>query len=244
MRKIFLIEKDDSIRMLLEMALRSARNDPYCFAEATQFLQALQEHTPDACIIGALPQGSSGVSLLRHMRKNEKTASIPVMMLIEREDPSGEAGALASGANDCVLKPFGIMELCVRLHTMLARDDKNKSTIEMVSGPLRLRPARQEATLYSDHLRLTRKEFDLLCNLMINAGRAVPREELLHDVWGYTFIGESRTLDMHVGTLRQKLRDSAVNPKYIKTVRGVGYRFIAPVFTSEKGPSTDLPSPA
>lgn len=231
--KIFIVEDDESIRLLLEVAMRGAGFEPYSFTDAESALAEMSVNKPDAAVLDIMLEGMSGIELLETMRQTPNLSDIPVMVLSAKNAETDKIYGLDSGADDYMTKPFSVLELCARVRALLRRGGDTKEPQELVSGPLRLRPASREASLAGEPLDLTYKEFELLHALMTNAGRAVPREELLRDVWGYDYIGESRTLDMHVGTLRHKLGDNVNNPIYIKTVRSVGYRFIARVAQNE-----------
>lgn len=232
--KIYVVEDDDSIRMLLEVALRGAGFEPYTFVGASDALTEMNRTKPDACVLDIMLDGMDGIELLKTMRKTPGLAKVPVMMLTAKTAEGDKILGLDSGADDYMTKPFSVLELCARVRALLRRGfDRKDLKPELISGDLCMKLASREAFMGTRLLELTYKEFELLRVLMENAGRAVPREELLQDVWGYDFVGETRTLDMHVGTLRHKLGDEVDDPRYIKTVRGVGYRFIARVHTEE-----------
>lgn len=231
--RIFIVEDDESIRLLLEVALRGAGFEPCSFLDAESALAEMARQKPEACVLDIMMEGMDGLELLATMRESPALADVPVMMLSAKSAETDKILGLDSGADDYMTKPFSVLELCARVRALLRRGSESKEPQELVSGELHLRPSSREATLGGQQLDLTYKEFELLLALMNNAGRAVPREELLRDVWGYDYIGESRTLDMHVGTLRHKLGDNVNNPIFIKTVRSVGYRFIARVSASE-----------
>ena len=200
--RIFVVEDDESIRMLLEVALRSSGYTVSAFPNAADALAEMENTVPDAAVLDIMLDGMDGITALKLMRANARLAGVPVMMLTAKDSENDKIIGLDAGADDYMTKPF--------------------------SG-LKLDLAVREATRDGALLELTYKEFELLRELMENAPGAMSRDELLQSVWGYDFIGETRTLDMHIGTLRHKLGDESTAPRYIKTVRGVGYRFLGEV---------------
>jgi len=151
------------------------------------------------------------------------------MMLTAKDTETDKVKGLDAGADDYMTKPFSVLELCARVRALLRRAGEEEPLLQdhYTFGALQIDLPAREVRMGSEPVELTYKEFELLKMLIAGIGRAIGREELLQKVWGYDFIGETRTLDMHIGTLRQKLGDDPTHPQYIKTVRGVGYRFIA-----------------
>ena len=214
--RIFVVEDDESIRMLLEVALRSSGYTVSAFPNAADALAEMENTVPDAAVLDIMLDGMDGITALKLMRANARLAGVPVMMLTAKDSENDKIIGLDAGADDYMTKPFSVLELCARVRALLRRG-------------LKLDLAVREATRDGALLELTYKEFELLRELMENAPGAMSRDELLQSVWGYDFIGETRTLDMHIGTLRHKLGDESTAPRYIKTVRGVGYRFLGEV---------------
>ena len=220
--RIFVVEDDESIRMLLEVALRSSGYTVSAFPNAADALAEMENTVPDAAVLDIMLDGMDGITALKLMRANARLAGVPVMMLTAKDSENDKIIGLDAGADDYMTKPFSVLEL-------RARVPKKGGVLK--SGGLKLDLAVREATRDGALLELTYKEFELLRELMENAPGAMSRDELLQSVWGYDFIGETRTLDMHIGTLRHKLGDESTAPRYIKTVRGVGYRFLGEVET-------------
>ena len=221
--RIFVVEDDESIRMLLEVALRSSGYTVSAFPNAADALAEMENTVPD---------GMDGITALKLMRANARLAGVPVMMLTAKDSENDKIIGLDAGADDYMTKPFSVLELCARVRALLRRGGAAPAPKKggvLKSGGLKLDLAVREATRDGALLELTYKEFELLRELMENAPGAMSRDELLQSVWGYDFIGETRTLDMHIGTLRHKLGDESTAPRYIKTVRGVGYRFLGEV---------------
>lgn len=232
--RILVVEDDESIRMLLEVSLRASGFAPICFESATDALKSMetQSGVPDAAVLDIMLEGMDGITLLKLMRANARLAVIPTMMLTAKDAETDKIAGLDAGADDYMTKPFSVLELCARVRALLRRGgfeltQKKSGTLQ--SGALRMDLTAHEASLNGAPLALTYKEFELLQTLMTQAPGALSREELLQSVWGYDFVGETRTLDMHIGTLRAKLKDDSAAPCFIKTVRGVGYRFLGAV---------------
>jgi len=229
--RITIVEDDDSIRMLLEVALSSNGYQPKGFDNALEALEYMHRETPHVVIMDIMMDGMNGVETTKAMRKSEDLKSVPVIMLTAKDTELDKIIGLDSGADDYVTKPFSVLELCARVRAQLRRKSAAAEAVDSAEnvremGDIRLDGNVREVTRAGVLLPLTYKEFELLRYLMENSSRAVSREELIGKIWGEDFCGETRTLDIHVGTLRQKLGDSAENSAYIKTVRGVGYRFI------------------
>ncbi len=228
---IFVVEDDESIRMLLEVALHSSGYEVRAFDNAQDALDEMKNTVPDAVVLDIMLEGMDGITALKKMRDNAQLAAVPVMMLTAKDSEADKVIGLDAGADDYMTKPFSVLELCARVRAILRRygaASAKKNTV-LRSGALTINLSAHEAALDGQPLELTNKEFELLRELMENAPDALSREALLQSVWGYDFIGETRTLDMHIGTLRHKLGDESSAPRFIKTVRGVGYRFLGSV---------------
>lgn len=228
---IFVVEDDESIRMLLEVALYSSGYEVRAFDNAQDALDEMKNTVPDAVVLDIMLEGMDGITALKKMRDNAQLAAVPVMMLTAKDSEADKVIGLDAGADDYMTKPFSVLELCARVRAILRRygaASAKKNTV-LRSGALTINLSAHEAALDGQPLELTNKEFELLRELMENAPDALSREALLQSVWGYDFIGETRTLDMHIGTLRHKLGDESSAPRFIKTVRGVGYRFLGSV---------------
>ncbi|MBP8640539.1 MAG: response regulator transcription factor [Oscillospiraceae bacterium] len=231
--RIVIVEDDESIRMLLEVALNSNGYKPNGFDNAKSALESMQTEPPHVVIMDIMMDGMSGIDAVRLMRSSKELKEIPVIMLTAKDTELDKIIGLDAGADDYMTKPFSILELCARVRAQLRRHgvadatDNASSILEL--GGVRLDNNVREVTKDGVALQLTFKEFELLKYLMENSLRAVSREELISKIWGNDYYGETRTLDIHIGTLRQKLFDTAENSSYIKTVRGVGYRFVGGV---------------
>jgi len=228
-KKIYVVEDDDNIREMIKTALTSFSHEVVAFDNAEDALAAMKKDIPDLVIFDIMLPGISGLEATTQLRNDPKTKRIPVIMLTAKDTELDKVVGLDCGADDYMVKPFGVMELGARIRSMFRRTDEDgmRTPIEnLETSDLLINGSTREVTHRNKPLDLTFKEYELLRMLIRERARVVPREELLSDIWGFDFIGESRTLDIHVRALRKKLGDDADNPIYIKTVRNVGYRFI------------------
>lgn len=224
--KIIVVEDDESIRMLLDVALKSSGYMPIGFENAEEALKYMEMETPDLVLMDLMMDGMSGVEAVRLMRTRPSLRAVPVIMLTAKDTELDKIIGLDAGADDYVTKPFSVLELCARVRARLRAFTTGEDNTSMEGGGLFMNVSAREVAVDGAPVVLTFKEFELLKYLMTNRERAVPREELLRELWGGDFCGEPRTLDIHIGTLRQKLGDAADNSRFIRTVRGVGYRFV------------------
>ena len=218
---IYYLEDDTNIRDLTVYALKQAGLEAAGFAHAGDFFDACRESLPDLVLL----------DILRRLREDPATKFLPVMMLTAKGTEFDKVSGLDAGADDYLAKPFGMMELVSRVNALLRRAAAPTAPAGDVleCGPIELRVLEHTVSAGGVPVELTLKEFDLLRALLRNVGRVLSRGQLLEDVWGMTFVGETRTVDVHIQTLRQKL--SAACPgadACIKTVRGVGYSIRQP----------------
>ena len=228
MERIYVIEDDENIRNLLKVALEGFGYEAECFETAEEGLKRFEELPPDLAIFDWMLPGMDGVAAIRKIRKKEELAAIPIILLTAKEREMDKVTGLDSGADDYMVKPFGVLELAARIRGLLRRSGKQDND-QVEIGKLLIKRAVREVYFDGQLVKLTLKEFELLWYLCMNRTRVVTREELLDHVWGYEYAGETRTLDMHVRTLRQKLGEEGAS--YVTTVRGVGYHLVEP----EKG---------
>lgn len=229
---IYLLEDDQNIRDFTIYALESAGYEIRGFALPSAFRAALEEHIPDVVLLDIMLPEENGLSVLRRLRENPATKDLPIMMLSARSTEYDKVLGLDSGADDYLAKPFGVMELLSRIRALLRRTASRQTEEEsLCGGGIRLSTARHLVSVRDEEITLTGKEFDLLAMLMRNQGIVLSRERILQSVWGYDYTGESRTVDVHIRTLRAKLGEAG---NAVETVRGVGYRFQAnPAETTE-----------
>ena len=222
MALIYILEDDRNIREIEEIALKNAGYEVVSFETAAEFGKRLKERVPDLLLLDLMLPDADGLRLVTQLRQNVMTRSLPVIMVTAKTTEIDKVRGLDSGADDYLTKPFSVMELISRVKALLRRSMKGLKERVITIGEISLDVERRKVTVAGERCELTYKEYELLKLLMNNAGIVTPREEILSKVWETDFEGESRTIDMHIKTLRQKLGSSA---NRIKTVRNVGYLF-------------------
>jgi len=219
---IYCVEDDKGIRELIVYTLENSGFKAKGFEDAKAMNLALREHKPELILLDIMLPGQDGISVLKGLRKNFETKKIPVIMLTAKGTEYDKVIGLDSGADDYISKPFGMMELISRIKAVLRRSGAIKDGDTIFSyGDIVIDIKAHSVTANSKHVELTLKEFELLTLLIKNAGIVLTRDMLLENIWGYDFDGETRTVDVHIRTLRQKLGKSG---ELIETVRGVGYK--------------------
>lgn len=225
MERIYVVEDDDNIRDLIKIALEGFGYEVSSYEMAEDALKHMETDKPALAVFDLMLPGMDGMSAIRKIRKNDLIKDIPILVLTAKDREFDKVAGLDGGADDYMTKPFGVMELAARIRSLLRRSSKNQSPDdELEQYCLHLNKNTREVTCDGVKIELTLKEFDLLQYLMENHNKVVTRDELLNHIWGYDYDGETRTLDMHIRTLRQKLGENGGS--CIKTVRGVGYRLI------------------
>ena len=219
---IYYVEDDDNIRELVVYTLTQMSLPCHGFAEGKAFRTAIAEEKPDLVLLDIMLPGEDGMSLLHFLRENQRTAEIPVIMLTAKGTEMDKVQGLDHGADDYMTKPFGMAELVARIRARLRRTAPKTDASLLTYGSLTLDRRAHKAFVDGVELPLTLKEYDLLLLLMENSGAAFTREQLLEQVWDIAYDGGSRTVDVHIQTLRTKLGPCS---SMIETVRGVGYRF-------------------
>ena len=215
MALIYCVEDDASIRELISYATQSAGYETRGFESGEEFWRAVEERTPELVLLDIMLPGEDGLSILGRLRRSGATARVPVIMLTAKTSEVDKVKGLDAGADDYMAKPFGVMELLSRIRAVLRRSAPDE---RLTAGELTLDLDRREASVAGRAVKLTFKEFELLRYLVQNRGRVLSRERILEKVWRYDYEGETRTVDVHIKTLRQKLgRDDL-----IVTVRSVG----------------------
>lgn len=221
MPKIFVVEDDESIRELIGYALSTGGYDYVGFEKPAELWKALETEKPHLFLLDIMLPGEDGLSVLRKIRATAEYKEIPIMMLTAKSSEYDKVKGLDSGADDYMTKPFSVLELLSRVRALLRRTTKDEQKETLTVGELSVDRERRIVTANGQTVTLTFKEFELLCLLMENAERVISRDKIMEKVWGFDFEGESRTVDMHIKTLRQKLGRQG---EYIETVRGVGYK--------------------
>lgn len=219
---IFCVEDDAGIRDLMIYTLNASGFRAVGFENAREFYAALADDTPELIMLDIMLPGEDGISILRRLKADARTADIPVIMATAKGNEYDKVIGLDLGADDYLAKPFGMMEMASRVRAVLRRSGRAAEKPQLIRvGSLEMNLNEHSVTADGIRVQLTLKEFELLHTFMTNPGRAFTREQLLSSVWCEDFMGETRTVDVHVGTLRQKLGGCG---KYIRTVRGVGYK--------------------
>lgn len=217
---IYLVEDDENIRELVTYTLNNSNLETEGFGLPSQFWAALEQGgKPSLIMLDIMLPEEDGLSVLKKLRSAPRTASVPVIMLTAKSTEYDKVLGLDGGADDYVAKPFGMMELLSRIRALLRRTERSSGPLHM--GCLEVDPDRHTVHVEGREVALTQKEFEVLCLLLRSRGRVLSRETLIQQVWGYAFTGESRTVDVHMRTLRQKLGPAGA---YIETVRGYGYK--------------------
>ena len=222
---IFCVEDDNSIRELMIYVLMSSGFKAVGFPEAGALWTALEETRPELILLDIMLPGEDGISVLKKLRANPRTETIPVIMATAKGAEYDKVLGLDTGADDYLVKPFGMMEMVSRVKAVLRRCRPAGSAKLLQAGGLVMNPEEYTVTADGQRIMLTYKEFELLRLFLSHPGIAYTREQLYEQVWKMTYMGDSRTLDMHIRTLRQKLGGYG---KLIETVRHVGYRLEVP----------------
>ena len=218
---IFCVEDDDNIRELVIYTLETTGLEARGFADGTALMEALAFDTPELVLLDIMLPGEDGLEILKKLKNSSKTKDIPVIMVTAKGSEYDKVVGLDSGADDYVTKPFGMMELISRIKAVLRRSGKQQDKTKLSVGGISLDTKKHEVKVDGENVVLTLKEYELLEKLMRNQGIVLTRDQLLTEIWGYDFDGETRTVDVHIRTLRQKLGEQG---GLVKTVRGVGYR--------------------
>lgn len=217
---IYLVEDDESIRELVIYTLKSQGFEAKGFERPSLFWKELEKEHPSLLLLDVMLPEEDGISILKKLRVRPDTRKLPIIMLTARGSEYDTVIGLDSGADDYIPKPFRMMELISRIRALLRRSEDHGAE-EYQAGNLYVCPARHVVTVDNKKINLTLKEYEVLCLLLKNSGTVLSRTQLLNQVWGYEFDGESRTVDVHIRPLRQKLGTAG---DLVETVRGVGYK--------------------
>jgi DNA-binding response OmpR family regulator len=219
---VLVVDDDPGIRTSLRLALEDEHYTVFEAGTGEHALDLVRDEPPDVVLLDLMLPGMDGFECCRQIRE---TSEVPVIVVSARSDVADVVDGLEAGADDYVTKPFAVRELFARLRALRRRtDDAATGTVRKRIGDLEISPSEGTTTLNGDPVHLTKTEFRLLCALAEFPGRVFGREELLRDVWDYDFFGDTRIVDVHIGRLRRKLEHDAGNPRYVVTVRGLGYK--------------------
>ena len=216
---IYYVEDDSNVRELVVYTLTQMGLPARGFVDSESFYTAVNLEIPELVLLDIMLPNEDGLSILRRLRADHRTQEVPVIMVTAKGTEYDKVLGLDAGADDYVTKPFGMMELLSRIRALLRRTERNDALYRC--GQLTVDPGSHTVLVGDREVALTQKEFEVLYLLLKNKGQVLSRERLIEDVWGYAFTGESRTVDVHVRTLRQKLGEAGA---CIETVRGYGYK--------------------
>lgn len=217
---IYLLEDNESIRRFVIYALNNSGFEAEGFEYPSEFYKAIEKAVPELVLLDRMLPEEDGMTVLKKLRKSQDTAELPIIMLTALDSEADKVEGLDNGADDYISKPFGTMELISRVKALLRRSGSH-SPEKLCIGQLTISPSKHEVFVKEQPVQLTLKEYDMLLYLIKHKGEVISRDELLRKIWGYDFTGESRTVDVHIRTLRSKLSSCG---DIIKTIRGVGYK--------------------
>ena len=227
MTLIYMVDDEANIRRLAALGLQDAGYETMEFSSGGEMLAALPAREPDCVVLDWMMPQPDGLEVCRRLRAESRWRHIPIIMLTARSDEVDKILGLELGADDYLTKPFSVKELAARVKALIRRGDYLAARDELIrSGELELDSARHRVTKNGREIALSLREYELLYELMKHPGRVLTREILLNRVWKTDFVGDTRTVDVHIRYLRQKIEDEPDSPRYILTVRGVGYRFV------------------
>lgn len=218
---IWCVDDDYTIRDIEVYTLIKTGFDAKGFADGVSMLEALKTERPELIVLDIMLPGKDGIEALKDIRNNPETRKIPVIMATAKGMEMDRIQGLDTGADDYLVKPFSMMEMVSRIKAVLRRCEPSETESELIVGDITLNDLKHTVTVKGEKVSLTFKEFEMLKLFMSHPSIAYSRDKLLSEIWGSEYLGESRTVDMHIKTLRQKLGEAG---KYIETVIGVGYR--------------------
>ena len=219
MKTIYVVEDDANIREIEIFALKNSGYEAIGFECAGDFLTCIQSQKPSLILLDIMLPDEDGIYVLKKLREQPDTQELPIILVTAKTTEIDKVKGLDMGADDYITKPFGVMELISRVKALLRRAQPKKEEDALVIGDIVLSKGKRSCRVEGEEVELTYKEFELLSLLMQNVGIVLTRDALMEKIWGIDFLGESRTLDVHIKTLRKKLGDAG---KHIKTVRNVG----------------------
>jgi two-component system response regulator RegX3 len=222
-RKILLIEDEASIGQAVEYQLEQEGFDVSWVKSGTDGLDRFESRGADLVVLDLMLPGVPGEEVCKQIRR---TSDVPILMLTAKDEEIDRVLGLELGADDYVTKPFSTRELMARVRALLRRSGRRDTHHALEGGNIRLDPERFEVTVAGSQVHLPRKEFELLELLMSNPGRVMARDTLIDEIWGPDYVGDTRTLDVHVKRLRSKCESDPKSPSHITTVRGIGYKFV------------------
>lgn len=224
-KKVLIVDDEEHIRELIKFNLKKEGYDTEVAINGVEALNIIREIKFDLILLDLMLPEIDGLEVCKEIRRNEETSDIPVMMITAKGEEFDKVLGLELGADDYITKPFSIRELMARVKALLRRSNVKKEENIIKFGDVVVNFKTREVTKGTQNVELTLKEFELLKLLIKNKGNILTRELLLDKIWGYEYIGETRTVDVHIRHLRKKVESDDKNPQYIQTIRGVGYKF-------------------
>jgi len=224
-KKVLIVDDEEHIRELIKFNLKKEGYDTEVAINGVEALNIIREIKFDLILLDLMLPEIDGLEVCKEIRRNEETSDIPVMMITAKGEEFDKVLGLELGADDYITKPFSIRELMARVKALLRRSNVKKEENIIKFGDVVVNFKTREVTKGTENVELTLKEFELLKLLIKNKGNILTRELLLDKIWGYEYIGETRTVDVHIRHLRKKIESDDKNPQYIQTIRGVGYKF-------------------
>ena len=218
---IYCVEDETNIRELLVYTLQTTGFEAKGLCNGRELWEAMEMEKPELILLDIMMPGEDGYTILKKLRSDMRTKEIPVIMVTAKDTEFDKVQGLENGADDYITKPFGMMEFVARIKAVLRRSTRASSDKALSCGCLQIAPGKHEVRVDGEKVELTRKEFEMLKYLVENKGLVMTRDQILLHVWGYDYYGETRTVDVHIRTLRQKLGKAG---NLIETIRGVGYR--------------------
>jgi two-component system alkaline phosphatase synthesis response regulator PhoP len=228
-KKILVVDDEPSISMLIEFNLKLVGYEVHCVYDGEAVFEAIQTFRPDLIILDLMLPKMDGFQVCRKLRNQNNL--VPIIMLTAMQDLSDKIAGLDNGADDYMTKPFSPQELISRIQAIIRRIQTLPSTNENAPiniGQISVQPDQREVRVKGEAIELTHKEFELLLFLVKHRGKVLSRQQLLHGVWDYHFLGDTRIVDVHISHLRDKIENNARNPEYIVTIRNVGYKLTEP----------------
>lgn len=235
-KKILIVDDEPSISMLIEFNLKLVGFEVQCVYDGESVFDAVRTFRPDLIVLDLMLPKMDGIQVCRELR-NQKN-QVPIIMLTALQDLSDKIAGLDNGADDYMTKPFSPQELISRINAIFRRLDTAPTTDDKTPiyvGDMIVKPDQREVTIKNKLIDLTPKEFELLLFLCRYRGKVLSRQQLLHGVWDYHFLGDTRIVDVHISHLRDKIEDNPRNPEYIITVRSVGYKLATPAASESTG---------
>lgn len=224
---IYAVEDEVHIQQLVKFNLEANGYKVICFESGERLMEEVKSSMPDLFILDLMLPGMDGLEVCKQLRTSPRTKNIPIIMLTAKSEEFDKVLGLELGADDYITKPFSVRELAARVKAMLRRVANAAPAADETirHGDISIDPVRHEVYKNGNLIEMPLKEFELLKMLLLNKGKVLSRELLLEKIWGFDYYGETRTVDVHIRYIRQKIEDDDSNPVYIETIRGVGYRF-------------------